>query len=243
MFLDRLEGYVTKKGDKNFIKELFGGCFRNELICKTCPHYYEREEPFLGVNLIVKNMRDVDQSLKSLIEPHILSGENAYDCEKCNKKVRAEKRVSFKKLPEYLMVVLNRFDFNFKRNVRVKINDYYQFPHELDMQPYTQQHMHANGKSASQESQRHQKLNYSQDSGQDIGGFKYTLKGAVIHAGVADSGHYYSLIRGYDTEGTERQHSKWYEFNDRFVSEFDVKKLADVAFGDNSGYVESTIYR
>ena len=46
LFLDRLEERTTKSKGTNFIKELFGGCFSNELICKDCPHYYEREEPF-----------------------------------------------------------------------------------------------------------------------------------------------------------------------------------------------------
>ena len=66
---------------------------------------------FLGVNLIVKNMDNIDQSLKGLIEAQTLSGDNAYDCEKCKKKVRAEKRVSFKKVPEYLIFVLNQVRF------------------------------------------------------------------------------------------------------------------------------------
>jgi hypothetical protein len=37
------------------IKDLFGGSFSNELICKGCPHYKESDEPLLTISLQVKN--------------------------------------------------------------------------------------------------------------------------------------------------------------------------------------------
>ena len=64
----------------------------NELICKGCPHYSEREEPFLAISLTVKNKKNITESLKSFIEGEMLEGENAYFCEKCDKKVSTLKR-------------------------------------------------------------------------------------------------------------------------------------------------------
>ena len=69
----------------------------------------------------------------------MLEGENAYLCEKCDKKVDALKRTSIKKLPRYLIVALKRFEFDFDRMIRVKVNDYCEFPMELNMEPYTQE--------------------------------------------------------------------------------------------------------
>jgi len=43
----------------------------------------------------------------------LLDGENKYFCESCNKKVKAEKIQSIKKLPPYLILCLKRFEFNF----------------------------------------------------------------------------------------------------------------------------------
>lgn len=69
----------------------------------------------------------------------MLEGDNAYLCEKCDKKVDTLKRASVKELPKYLMIALKRFEFDFDKMIRVKVNDYYEFPMELNMEPYTQE--------------------------------------------------------------------------------------------------------
>jgi ubiquitin C-terminal hydrolase len=39
----------------------------------------------------------------------MLDGENKYYCERCDRKVRAEKLVTIKKMPKYLIIALKRF--------------------------------------------------------------------------------------------------------------------------------------
>lgn len=94
----------------------------NELICKGCPHYSEREEPFLTISLQVKNKKSIKESLDAFVQGDMLEGENAYFCEKCDKKVckpflnlkiNTLKRSCIKKLPNTLILVLKRFEFNF----------------------------------------------------------------------------------------------------------------------------------
>lgn len=58
----------------------------------------------------------------------MLEGENAYLCEKCDKKVDTLKRATFKYLPKYMMMSLKRFEFDFDKMIRVKLNDYCEFP-------------------------------------------------------------------------------------------------------------------
>ena len=41
-----------------------------------------------------------------------LEGDNCYKCEKCKKKYPTLKRVTIKTLPNILILVLKRFDFN-----------------------------------------------------------------------------------------------------------------------------------
>jgi hypothetical protein len=38
-----------------------------------------------------------------------------------------------------LIIALKRFEFDFDRMIRVKVNDYLEFPVELDMENYTQE--------------------------------------------------------------------------------------------------------
>ena len=51
------------------------------MICKGCPHYYEREEGFLIVTLEVKNKKNINESLEAYINGDLLEGDNAYKCE------------------------------------------------------------------------------------------------------------------------------------------------------------------
>lgn len=69
----------------------------------------------------------------------MLEGDNAYKCEKCDKKVDALKRTCVKKPPKHLIIALRRFEFDYDKMLRVKVNDYYEFPIELDIEPYTQE--------------------------------------------------------------------------------------------------------
>jgi ubiquitin carboxyl-terminal hydrolase 9/24 len=112
------------------------------MICKGCPHSYEREEPFLSISVPVKNKKSLQEGLQAFIQGDMLEGENAYNCEKCDKKVDTLKRTCIKKLPRNLIIALKRFDFDFDKMIRVKINDYCEFPLELNMEPYTQEGLH-----------------------------------------------------------------------------------------------------
>lgn len=44
-----------------------------------------------------------------MVQGDNLDGDNAYFCERCNKKVAAVKRVCLKELPDHLLITLKRF--------------------------------------------------------------------------------------------------------------------------------------
>jgi ubiquitin carboxyl-terminal hydrolase 9/24 len=141
MFMDRIEGLIKGTKEEKIMNNLFQGVFANELLCVDCPHYSEREEPFLAVSLQVKNKSNIQESLKFFIEGEMLEGDNAYFCEKCEKKVNTLKRCCIKRMPNILNLVLNRFEFDFDTMQKIKVNDYCEFPLELDMSPYSQQEL------------------------------------------------------------------------------------------------------
>lgn len=233
MFMDRLETQIKGTKHENFIKQHFGGVVSNELICKGCPHYSEREESFLTVNLQVKNKKNIDQSLAAFVEGEMLEGDNAYHCAQCDKKVNTLKRVCLKKLPNHLMLVLKRFEFDYDAMAKVKVNDYCEFPMKLNVEPYTQQGLRKAEKAKKGEEENQDKEKEQKDEPvveYPSSYFEYKLTGVVIHLGFADSGHYYSLIQ--DRELTEIPEDKrWYEFNDHQVSNFDPKDIPSEAYG------------
>lgn len=70
----------------------------------------------------MKHKKDIKQSLDALIQGEMLEGDNSYHCEKCNKKVHALKRTCLKKLPNHLILVLKRFEFNYDTMQKLKLN-------------------------------------------------------------------------------------------------------------------------
>lgn len=71
----------------------------------------------------------------------MLEGDNAYYCEKCDKKRDTLKRQTFKRLPNVLFLNLKRFEFNYDTMSKFKINDFCEFPKVLDMRKYTQEYI------------------------------------------------------------------------------------------------------
>jgi ubiquitin carboxyl-terminal hydrolase 34 len=102
---------------------------------------------------------------------------------------------------------LKRFDFNLRSLQRSKINDYFSFPTKIDMAPYTIDH-----------------LTNPETDKEDM----FELVGVLVHAGTAESGHYYSYIRERPTSGTTES---WVEFNDETVTPWDPAQLETSTFG------------
>lgn len=230
MFMDKLEFAIKGTPQEKMIQDHFGGTYANELICKGCPHYSERTEPYLAVNLQVKNKKSIKDSLNALIEGEMLDGDNSYYCEKCDKKVPTLKRTCIKKLPKHLILVLKRFEFDYDVMQKMKVNDYCEFPEELNMEPYTQEGLARREKLAKKEENQgdDEEGEVSNEPKYPLELYNYRLSGVLVHSGYAEGGHYYSFIKDReDEEGKD----KWYEFNDEIVKEFDKTDLESECFG------------
>ena len=79
-----------------------------------------------------------------------LEGDNMYTCSQCNKKVRAEKRACFKKLPKILAFNTMRYTFNMVTMLKEKVNTHFSFPFRLDMQPYMEHNLIPKGQLISE---------------------------------------------------------------------------------------------
>ncbi|KAG7380889.1 Ubiquitin carboxyl-terminal hydrolase 34 [Phytophthora pseudosyringae] len=225
LLLDRLEMFIRTKAtadadeedskanpDGDFMAQCFGGVLVNQILTQQ-GNLSEREEKFFALSLEVSKKRHLAESLGLYVQGETLEGENAYFCERAQRKVSATKRVCIKTLPQTLVCHLKRFEFDYDTMEKVKINDYLEFPMELDMFPYTSEALAAtDGAKTDSKTERV---------------MMYDLVGVVVHSGTSDTGHYYSFIK--DRHDTENQ--RWLEFNDEVVREFEVEIMGEECFG------------
>ena len=162
------------------------------------------------------------------------------------------KRMSVKLLPPHLIIHLKRFEFDFERLEQVKVNSRFEFPHHLDMKPFTKEGRpdqvkvpqpsptpsddagdagaaaKAGGDEAKGPEDGHEATPLHPDEY-----YHYELMGIVIHTGSCHSGHYYSFIkeRDPDYDGTGPDTRRWCEFNDASVSPFNPKRIEAECFG------------
>src|SRR5947207_5877603 len=130
--------------------------------------------------------------------------DNKYSCESCGRHVDAVKQISIKSLPDNLIFHLKRFEYSIKQGTRIKVNDYFPFPKEIDLFPYTVQAIENQESGQSKATQTTQLI--------------YELVGVLVHTGTAESGHYYSYIRDPRPKHTVPDPKiEWYEFNDSEV--------------------------
>lgn len=217
LLFDRLETRLKGSPFETVIKDHFGGKLIQQIKSKECDHISQREESFFNIQCEVKGKRNFEESMAFYVEGELLDGDNKYFCASCGKHVDAVKRTCIKSLPNVLLVHLKRFDFDMETMRRIKINDHFQFPLEVNMEPYTLEYItdRENGK-----------VDVAEKSSQPV---MYDLVGVLVHSGTADSGHYYSFIKERSQGRSEKQ--QWLHFNDSLVETFDVKEMPKQCFG------------
>lgn len=76
-----------------------------------------------------------------------------------------------------MIITLKRFEFDFNSMIKVKINDYFEFPMEISLYKWTKEGLKG------EKGEENESL------------YLYRLVGVLVHSGCAESGHYYSFIR------------------------------------------------
>lgn len=128
---------------------LIGGKLTHEIISleDDLPYYGEREEvifvifniiqPYFTLSLEIKNKKNIYEALDLYVKDDILEGENKYFCDKYEKKIKVKKRCCIKSLPNNLIITLKRFEFDLNTMMKMKINDYFEFPLQLNLKKWT----------------------------------------------------------------------------------------------------------
>ena len=171
-FFNLLYEKISLSGSR-YLQDYFEGKFYTTFTCDVCNKDSSSNESFTTINLQIKSHRNLKESLNSFFEGEILDGDNKYFCEKCKKKVRAEKKITVKDLPQCFVFVLNRFEYDYDKMIRNKINNYCELPDVIDMTPFY-------------------------DGVEVDSDLHFYLTGMIIHRGSSEIGHYYSIIKDPD---------------------------------------------
>lgn len=261
--INEFAGMLFDKLEKNAAcSQLLDRTIRGKFVWKTrsleTPYRSEKEESFDMITVDVKEKKNVEESLELSIAEELFSGENKIEDSVAGRKVDAVRSCAIRTLPPTLVIQLKRFEFDLETLNRKKVNDYFSFPMELNMFPYTEEGVLAAnntddegeaapvvlddeiGKEIEAEdgvedgveenvfATSEKYLKFSTPIRKADSHYRYVLTGIVAHVGAIDRGHYYSFIK-------DRETGLWHEFNDRTVLPFSPEQIPKECFG---GYDE-----
>ncbi|CAH6776494.1 ubiquitin carboxyl-terminal hydrolase 36 [Phodopus roborovskii] len=148
------------------VHQIFGGYLRSRVKCSLCKSVSDTYDPYLDIALEIRQAANIVRALELFVKPDVLSGENAYMCAKCKKKVPASKRFTIHRTSNVLTLSLKRFA-NFSGG---KITKDVGYPEFLNIRPYM-----------------------SQSSGDPV---MYGLYAVLVHSGYScHAGHYYCYVK------------------------------------------------
>jgi len=210
---DHLEEKMKKQNpnERNTISQLFEGKLLNYIECVHVPYKSTREESFYDLSLNVKGCRNISESFEKYTEVEMMEDDNKYRADGYEELQEARKGVKFLKVPPVLQLHLKRFEYDFMRDVMVKINDRFEFQPEIDLSQFVEN-----------------------SDGSDV----YVLHSVLVHIGDVHAGHYYVYIRPDLSADSRDSQAQWYKFDDEVVSKVKEEEAIEDNFG--SGFERKT---
>jgi ubiquitin C-terminal hydrolase len=197
---DVMESKMKGTESEDTFKFLFEGKSYSYIKCINVEYESSREETFSDLQLTVRGLRDINESLAKYTEEETLDGEDQYDAGNFGKQA-AKIGKKFVHFPNVLIAQLKRFEYNPRKDMMDKINDYFEFYDEINIKPYM--------RSVEVDDEEY---------------YKYTLHSVVVHRGNVHGGHYFAYIR-------PSVEDKWYLYNDEKVREADKFEVFNLNYG------------
>ncbi|XP_040377831.1 ubiquitin carboxyl-terminal hydrolase 26 isoform X2 [Oryza brachyantha] len=139
LFLSLLEGSLSHSkvpGAKTIVQHLFRGSVSHVTRCSSCGRDSEassKMEDFYELELNIKGLNNLEQSLEDYFSTEALNGENQYFCESCQTRVDATRCIKLRSLPPVVNFQLKRYVFLPKTTTKKKISSAFSFPGQLDL--------------------------------------------------------------------------------------------------------------
>jgi ubiquitin carboxyl-terminal hydrolase 9/24 len=198
-----------------------------------------REENLMNIDCQIRGKNDIHEALSTMCEVEYMEGNNKVFCDRCKKNTDTVLKTAISALPDMLILSLKRFDLDYNTFETVKLNSRCEFGEMLNMKRYTLQGVEALEKAGlAAETADSTPMDTDEDNSESLPidplsslpdeDYEYKLAGVLVHAGVAQGGHYYSFIKdrspGIDAD-------KWYRFDDEDVTPFDPSSIEVECFG------------
>ena len=177
LLFDILEKILYDTPFNNIINNIYKVNFISYMECDHCRNLKKKIESEYVLNLTIMNINNLKESLYSSFGLEEIIDD--YKCEKCEQKVKLKKWSKIISLPNYINFGLNRFTFDLNTLERVKLNNKFEFPLEINMKEFCD----INEKNINEEE------------------YLYELYGVIMHSGTPFSGHYYAYIRDMTGQG------------------------------------------
>ncbi|XP_039974303.1 ubiquitin carboxyl-terminal hydrolase 36 isoform X2 [Xiphias gladius] len=170
------------------VHQIFGGYLRSRVKCSICKSVSDTYDPYLDIAVEIRQAANIVRALELFVKPDVLSGENAYMCARCKKKVPATKRFTVHRTSNVLTLSLKRFA-NFSGG---KITKDVGYPEFLNIRPYM-----------------------SQSSGDPV---MYGLYAVLVHSGYScHAGHYYCYVKASNGQWYQMNDSMVHSSNIKVV--------------------------
>lgn len=208
VLMDDLEEKMKGTEADGFIDRLFGGRVKKVIRCLNVDFESSRSETVYDVQMPVAGCPTLKDSFDAYIARETMCGENKYMADGHGLQ-DAEMFNVFDRLPPVLHLILMRYRYDPYKDATVKINDRFEFPEEIDLQPY----MSSDCKETDQ---------------------TYLLHSVLVHSGDGHGGHYTAYIRPDPVD----KPSNWLKFDDTRVTVVSKEEAMDENFGGNTATPE-----
>ncbi|KAI1079311.1 cysteine proteinase [Whalleya microplaca] len=169
--IERMEERMKGTAAEDALPRMLSGKVKTYVSCINVDYESSRVEDFWDIQLNVRGIPNLQESFKDYIQQETLDGENKYWAGDEFKYQDARKGVIFRSFPEVLHLHLKRFEYDIQRDTMMKINDRFEFPDVLDLDPYLEK-----------EADRSEP-------------WIYKLHGVLVHSGDLNAGHYYAFLK------------------------------------------------
>ena len=114
IFFDIIDRGLDKTEYSKLYRNLYFGSLCKEIKCSKCGFISSREEIFCDLPLVVKGLKNIEESLDNFFSNEGFTGANQYFCSNCQIKVDAEQKNTISHLPPILTFSLKRFEIDMK---------------------------------------------------------------------------------------------------------------------------------